>query len=153
VRVLRISGEWCDRLRKGSVKDRGDEVDGEAAGAGSETVWSLSKGVISYLYEDSVLYRWTTQHSDRVSEWQEMKSELGLYKYRPSWVIVSTLWDELAGPIRFWCVQLFHCVSRRPREMYIGHACLSVCLSSAACPHYCTHPDVTWENDMIGHAL
>ena len=39
-------------------------------------------------------------------------------------------------------------VSRRPREMYCGHArlcvCLSVCLSTAACPRYCTDPDVTW---------
>jgi len=34
--------------------------------------------------------------------------------------------------------------------MYIGHArlsvCLSVCLSIAAFPHYCTDPDVSWEN-------
>jgi len=22
--------------------------------------------------------------------------------------------------------------------------CVSVCLSAAACPHYCTDPDVTW---------
>jgi len=39
-------------------------------------------------------------------------------------------------------------VSRRPREMYCDHArlCVSlcVCLSAAACPHYCTDPDVTW---------
>jgi len=36
--------------------------------------------------------------------------------------------------------------------MYCGHArlcvclcvCLSVSLSTAACPHYCTDPDVTW---------
>jgi len=32
--------------------------------------------------------------------------------------------------------------------MYCGHArlcvCVSVCLSAAACPHYCTDPDVTW---------
>jgi len=32
--------------------------------------------------------------------------------------------------------------------MYCGHArlCvgLSVCLSAAACPHYCADPDVTW---------
>jgi len=28
------------------------------------------------------------------------------------------------------------CVSRR-------QSCLSVCLSMAACPHYCTNPDVT----------
>ena len=38
-------------------------------------------------------------------------------------------------------------VSRRRREMYIGHALLvSVCLSAAACPHYCMDPDVTWWN-------
>ena len=24
--------------------------------------------------------------------------------------------------------------------------CMSVCLSAAACPHYCTDPDVTWGN-------
>jgi len=37
-------------------------------------------------------------------------------------------------------------VSRRRREMYCGQArlCLSVCLSAAACPHYCTDLDVTW---------
>ena len=35
-------------------------------------------------------------------------------------------------------------VSRRSREMYCGHARLCVCLSAAACPHYCTDPDVTW---------
>jgi len=31
-------------------------------------------------------------------------------------------------------------------EMYIGHGRLCVCLSLAAFPHYCTDPDVTWEN-------
>jgi len=39
-------------------------------------------------------------------------------------------------------------MSRRQREMYCGHVhlclCLSVCLSVAACPHYCMDPDVTW---------
>jgi len=30
------------------------------------------------------------------------------------------------------------------REMYSGHAGLSVCLSAAACRHYCTDPDVSW---------
>jgi len=30
--------------------------------------------------------------------------------------------------------------------MYIGHARLSVCLSVAACPHYCTDQDETWGN-------
>jgi len=28
--------------------------------------------------------------------------------------------------------------------MFIGHARLSVCLSAAACPHYCTDQDATW---------
>ena len=37
-------------------------------------------------------------------------------------------------------------VSRTPREMYCGHARLCVCLSAAACPHYCTDPDVTWRS-------
>ena len=40
------------------------------------------------------------------------------------------------------------CVSRRRRKMYCGHArlcvCLSVCLSAAVRPQYCTDPDVTW---------
>jgi len=31
-------------------------------------------------------------------------------------------------------------------EMYIGYGRLCVCLSRAAFPHYCTDPDVTWEN-------
>ena len=40
------------------------------------------------------------------------------------------------------------CVSRRRRKMYCGHAllcvCVSVCLSAAVRPHYCTDADVTW---------
>jgi len=38
------------------------------------------------------------------------------------------------------------CVRHGRGEMYIGHDCLSVCLSLAAFPHYCTDPDVTWGN-------
>ena len=38
------------------------------------------------------------------------------------------------------------CVSRRRHKMYCGHAHLSVrvsvCLSAAVCPHYCTDLDV-----------
>ena len=41
-------------------------------------------------------------------------------------------------------------VSRRLREMYIGHARLCVCLSLAAFPHYCTDPGVT--GGMVGDA-
>ena len=46
-------------------------------------------------------------------------------------------------------------VSRRRREMYIGHArdarlnvCLSVRPSVAAFPHYCADSDVTWRNSI-----
>jgi len=35
-------------------------------------------------------------------------------------------------------------VSRRRREMYCRHTRLCVCLSAAACSHYCTDADVTW---------
>jgi len=37
-------------------------------------------------------------------------------------------------------------MSRRRRKMYSGHPRLSVCLSAAACLHYCTDPDVTWRS-------
>jgi len=37
----------------------------------------------------------------------------------------------------------FYILSRRRREMYIGHARLRICLSLAACRHYYTDPDVT----------
>ena len=37
-------------------------------------------------------------------------------------------------------------VSRRRREMYVGHSRQCVCLCAAACPHYCTDPNVTWGN-------
>jgi len=35
-------------------------------------------------------------------------------------------------------------VSRRRRKLDCGHARLCVCLSAAACLHYCTDPDRTW---------
>jgi len=41
------------------------------------------------------------------------------------------------------CLVTFR-LSRRPQEMYSGHTRLCVCLSAAACRHYCTDPDVTW---------
>ena len=37
-------------------------------------------------------------------------------------------------------------MTRSRDEMYIGHGRLCVCLSLAAFPHYCTDPDVSWEN-------
>jgi len=47
------------------------------------------------------------------------------------------------GHLRSFLVITF-CVSRTRSKMYCGHVHLSVCLSAAACPHYCTDPDVTW---------
>jgi len=41
---------------------------------------------------------------------------------------------------------IIFCVSRRRREMYCGRASVCVCLSVAACPYYCTDPDVTWQS-------
>jgi len=40
------------------------------------------------------------------------------------------------------CIVTFR-VSRRRREMYIGHASLSVCVCLVSTV-YCTDPDVTW---------
>ena len=52
------------------------------------------------------------------------------------------------------CVGIFSyffitfCMSRRRRKVHCGHSrlcvCLSVCLSAAVRPHYCTDLDVTW---------
>jgi len=48
-----------------------------------------------------------------------------------------------------WCKFVFYFitfrVSRRRREMIVvTRVCVTVCLSAAACLHYCTDPDVTW---------
>jgi len=54
--------------------------------------------------------------------------------------------DHLSG---CWALITFRVIRRR-REIYTGHAplcvCVSVCLSFAAFPHYCTDLDVTWKN-------
>jgi len=60
--------------------------------------------------------------------------------------------SSLSSSVSIFCCFITFCVSRRRRKMYCGHArlcvclsvCMSVCLSAAACPHYCTDPDVTW---------
>ena len=61
--------------------------------------------------------------------------------------MLCALGQLVGGAIQITVVITFR-VSRRPREMYFGHArlcvCLSVCLSAAACQHYCTDPDVSW---------
>jgi len=48
----------------------------------------------------------------------------------------------LGGGMHCPNVITFH-VRHSRGEVYIGHACLCVCLSLAAFPHYCTDPDVT----------
>jgi len=53
-------------------------------------------------------------------------------------------------PPPYLCTLITFRMSRRRREMYCGHprlcvcVCVSVCLSTAVCPHYCTDPDVAW---------
>jgi len=39
------------------------------------------------------------------------------------------------------------------RKMYIGHGRVCVCVSLAAVSHYCTDPDVTWENVRRCHLV
>ena len=47
------------------------------------------------------------------------------------------------------CYRLTGYISRESKTMRNvlwsrSSVCLSLCLSAAACPHYCTGPDVTW---------
>jgi len=58
-------------------------------------------------------------------------------------------WLSCSNAVRFFAVFITLHVSRIQREMFCGHARLCVCLS-AACPHYCTDPDVTWK--VVGDA-
>ena len=59
---------------------------------------------------------------------------------------MGRLWWQIMAPDR---KVVTFCVSRRRRKMYCGHTrlclcvCVSVCLSAAVRPHYCTDPDVT----------
>jgi len=57
----------------------------------------------------------------------------------------------ILGPFLFfsgiWGVSLllhFAWVVDDAKCIVVTCVCLSVCLSAAACPHYCTDPDVTW---------
>ena len=45
-----------------------------------------------------------------------------------------------------FCYIITFRVRRSRGEIYIAHGRLCVCLSLAAFPHYCTDPDVSWEN-------
>jgi len=36
------------------------------------------------------------------------------------------------------------CLVDDAKCIVVTHVCVSVCLSAAACPHYCTDLDVTW---------
>ena len=58
----------------------------------------------------------------------------------------ATIADCEAQVTRSLAIHYISRESYRPREMYCGHARLCVCLSAAACLHYCTDPDVTWRS-------
>jgi len=66
-------------------------------------------------------------------------------------IIIASLQLHIAAnsfverKIRWYCcIVITFRASRIRRKMYRGHARLCVCLSAAACLHYCTDPDVTW---------
>ena len=61
-------------------------------------------------------------------------------------LVYSVLLQKHARLYWTFKVIIFRVSRRRRGEMYCGHArlCVCVCLSAAACPHYCTDPDVTW---------
>jgi len=65
------------------------------------------------------------------------------YSSKP-WLSTGTsrLQEQGAYPLKLPLITFR--VSRTRREMYCGHARLRVCLSAAACLHYCTDPGVTW---------
>jgi len=58
-------------------------------------------------------------------------------------LVGSDMWRGSGTPSTECLLVVFR-LKRRRREMYCGHARLSVCLSAAASTHYCTDPDVTW---------
>jgi len=69
--------------------------------------------------------------------------------YHPEHDHSTQWWYNFQGSCRVcwgYCTLVTFCMSCRRRETYIGHARLCVCLSTAACPHYCMDLDVTWRN-------
>jgi len=58
-------------------------------------------------------------------------------------------WRGAINSVRPTLIITFPVSRRRRREMYCGHPrlCVCVCLSAAACLHYCTDPRVTWGSD------
>ena len=76
-----------------------------------------------------------------------LNSFIRSYSYKTSWQTAAMRkanTKELLVKSMPKCSLITFCVSRRRRKMYCGHPRLCVCLSAAACPHYCTDPDVTW---------
>jgi len=74
----------------------------------------------------------------------DLRQELLAYQVLTQLQVV--LFSQFATVHNINCISYFITfrMSRRPREMYCGHARLCVCLCVAACPHYCRDPDVTW---------
>jgi len=74
----------------------------------------------------------------------DLRQELLAYQVLTQLQVV--LFSQFATVHNINCISYFITfrMSRRPREIYCGHARLCVCLCVAACPHYCRDPDVTW---------
>jgi len=113
--------------------------------------WICISGMYVVAQKNRRLYVWPRLHNARTEVHDFWHSNLYTYGilallvfcirylvFAFSLSLIWILWPEI-NIITFR-------VSRRRREMYIGHARLCVCLSIIAFPHYCTDPDVSWGN-------
>ena len=109
--------------------------------------WSLT-GLESVTWR--IVYRDTPGGAAKLcTRGRSQLSSISLFVAKhPSSTVVSNLFS--ACTVQLSSLITFR-VSRTRRKMYCSHArlcvCLCVCLSAAACPHYCTDPDVTWGSD------
>jgi len=83
-------------------------------------------------------------------------NKISLTKVQQCWIKISYwlrwlvnasgviyLWTVSTSLHLAWCVADAKCIVVKDVCVFV---CLSVCLSLAAFPHYCTDPDVTWGN-------
>ena len=108
-----------------------------------------------YKFHRAGLLTWSIMtHLGRVmkencAEWlQSMKQATAVNRQQINAVITDdfipvSIFDTRVTIVHRSIPVITFCVSRRRRKMYCGHACLSVCLSAAVCPQYCTDRDVT----------
>jgi len=114
-----------------------------------------------YLFNDFSLNRLLSMHASVYLTNNDTRVFQLSYRIDLYYIVLFLHWRQYCSRISFSGLHrpLFTFrVSRRRREMYIGHAHLCVCvcvclLSLDAFPHYCTDPDVTWGNGKGVHLL